>query len=164
MKPASIFRRRSVLLAAGFAAAIAVAVSVAARRPASAMQSAAGEPQLIAATFRSAWCSSCKILEPNLQKAMPEFADKAVEFVEFDFTFGDNEELAALAAAHDLTRLYEANKGATGFTVLVDAETGAIVDTLTMNFTAKDMTRAIATALDVASHTDDHAAPAPAGR
>lgn len=142
--------------------AIAVAVSIAARRPASAMQPAAGEPELIAATFRSAWCSSCKILEPNLAKAMPAFADKAVEFVEFDFTFGENEELAALAATHDLTRLYEANKGATGFTVLVDADTGAIVDTLTMTFTEKDMTRAIAAALSLASYTDDQPAPAPA--
>lgn len=145
------------------AIAIAVAVSVAARRPVSgASQAATGEPQLIAATFRSAWCSSCKILEPNLAKAMPAFAGKAVEFVEFDFTFGEKEELAALAAAHDLTRLYEANKGATGFTVLVDADTGAIVDTLTMNFSAKDMTRAIDRALAIATHTDDRGPAAPA--
>lgn len=142
---------------------IAVAVGVAARGPApKAVQGAAGAPQLIAATFRSAWCSSCKILEPNLAKAMPAFADKAVEFVEFDFTFGENEKLAALAAAHDLTRLYEANKGATGFTVLVDADTGAIVDTLTMNFTAKDIEGAISRALAVASYTEDRAGAAPA--
>lgn len=142
--------------------AIAVAVSVSARRPASAIQSAPGEPELIAATFRSAWCSSCKVLEPNLAKAMPDFEGKPVEFVAFDFTFGENDELAALAASHDLSRLYEANKGATGFTVLVDADSGAIVDTLTMNFSAKDMTRAIGRALAIASHTDDRTGPAPA--
>ncbi|HBS30581.1 MAG TPA: thiol reductase thioredoxin [Parvularcula sp.] len=142
--------------------AIAAAAFLAARRPASAMQDAAGEPQLIAATFRSAWCSACKILEPKLARAMPEFAGQPVEFVEFDFTFGPNEDLAALAAAHGLTRLYEANKGATGFTVLVDADTGAIVDTLTMNFSTKDMEKAIGDALAIASHTDERAAPAPA--
>ncbi|MDZ7629285.1 MAG: hypothetical protein U5J99_12875 [Parvularculaceae bacterium] len=142
--------------------AIAVAVAVAARGPApAAMQGSAGAPQLIAATFRSAWCSSCKILEPNLAKAMPAFAGEPVEFVEFDFTFGENDKLAALAAAHDLTRLYQANKGATGFTVLVDADTGAIVDTLTMNFTAADMKRAIERALAIALHTDDRAAATP---
>lgn len=94
---------------------------------------------------------------------MPQFEDKAIEFVDFDFTFGETEALAALAAAHDLTRLYEANKGATGFTVLVDADTGAIIDTLTMNFSVSDIERALGRALAIASHTDDQARAPAAG-
>lgn len=148
-------RRAGVITA--IVIAMAVAVAVASRRDAGPVtQAAPAAPQLIAATFTSAWCASCRVLEPQLKKAMPKFKDKAIEFVEFDFTFGEEERLAALASAHGLTRLYEANKGATGFTVLVDADTGAVVDTLTMNFSVSDLERALA----IASHTDDKAADA----
>lgn len=154
MKPTSIPRRRGVLLAACFIGALAVAVAVKAPTPVVA-QKAAGAPRVIAASFTSAWCSSCRILEPRLAEAMPAFRDAAIEFVEFDFTFGETEELGARAAAHGLARLYEANKGATGFTVLVDARTGEIIDTLTMNFSVADIRGALKRALAIASHTDD---------
>lgn len=155
-------RRTGVIVALAIAIAAAIAVASRGHAP-SVAQTAAGAPQLIAASFTSAWCSACRILEPRLAEVMPKFKDKAIEFLDFDFTFGEDEKLAALAASHDLSRLYEANRGATGFTVLVDAETGAIIDTLTMNFTAADIERALTRALLVASHTDDRpAAPAPA--
>lgn len=158
MKPTSIFKRRGVLLAAGFAAALAAAVAVKGPTPVVA-QKAAVAPRVIAASFTSAWCSSCRILEPRLAEAMPAFKDAAIEFVEFDFTFGETDEIAARAAAHGLTRLYDANKGATGFTVLVDARSGEIIDTLTMNFTVADIRGALKRALAIASHTDEAAGP-----
>lgn len=157
----SLLKRRGFLVAAAFAAAIVVAVAVKAPTPVVAQKSAL-EPHIIAASFTSAWCSSCRILEPRLAAAMPAFKDKAIEFVEFDFTFGETEDLARLAAEHGLARLYEANKGATGFTVLVDARSGAIVDTLTMNFTVEDIRGALRRALAIASYTDDKAT-APTG-
>ena len=153
-------RRTGVMVAVVIGIAAALAVASRGRAPAVERVSQ-GPPQLIAASFTSAWCSSCRILEPRLAKAMPTFKDSAVAFVEFDFTFGETDELAALAAAHSLTRLYEANKGATGFTVLLDAGSGEIIDTLTMNFTADDIERAIARALAIASHTDDRPKDAP---
>ncbi len=138
--------------------AIAVAVSVSARnRSPSIEQSATGAPRVIAASFTSAWCSSCRILEPRLAEAMPAFKSAAIEFVEFDFTFGETEALAARAAEQGLTRLYDANKGATGFTVLVDARSGEIIDTLTMHFSVADIKGALKRALAIASHTDETA-------
>lgn len=157
----SIFRRRGVLLAAGFLAAFAVALAVKAPTP-RVDQKAAGAPQIIAASFTSAWCAACRILEPRLAEAMPAFRNDAIEFVEFDFTFGATDDLAARAAAQGLTRLYDANKGATGFTVLVDARSGEIVDTLTMNFSVADIKGALKRALAIASHTDERAPPPPA--
>ena len=143
--------------------AIAVALSVSGRsRSPSIEQSATVAPQLIAASFTSAWCASCRILEPRLSEVMPAFKDSAIEFVKFDFTFGETPELADRAAALGLTRLYEANKGATGFTVLVDARSGEIVDTLTMNFTVADIKLALNRALAIASHTDEPPASGPA--
>lgn len=148
-------RSKGAVAAAMFAAAFALAVAVKGPTPVVA-QSPASAPRVIAASFTSAWCAACRILEPRLAKAMPAFRDEAVEFVEFDFTFGHTETLAATAAEKGLARLYEANRGA-GFTVLVDAQTGEIIDTLTMHFTAEDIARALRRALAIASHTDDHA-------
>jgi hypothetical protein len=148
-------RPRALILIAA-AASAAVAAGVFARAPATSLEAAfAGKPEIIAATFASAWCSSCKILEPKLANIIPGFSAEPVSFVEFDFTFGPSEALASKAAALGLQGLYERNKGATGFTVLIDAETGEILDTLTMNFSESAMRAAIARAIVVASYTDE---------
>ena len=109
------------------------------------------EPEIIAATFSSAWCSSCKILEPRLAKVIPEFSDKPVKFVEFDFTFGQRAEIADQAAAVGLSTIYPQFKGATGFTVLVDAQSEEIIDILTINHSSKAMRAAIAQSIALAS-------------
>lgn len=159
MKLPIILRRRGFLVAAGFAAAFAAALAVKGPTPV-VSQGSAGAPRLLAASFTSAFCPACRILEPRLAAVMGDFKGEPVEFVEFDFTFGETEALAARAAALGLGRLYEANKGATGFTVLVDARSGAIIDTLTMNFAEKDISRAIRNALAITSYTEDGAGPA----
>ena len=108
-------------------------------------------PQLIAATFSSAWCTSCKILEPRLEDVAPDFADAPVKFVKLDFTFGQRGAIEEQAAAEGLSDIYPRFKGATGFTLLVDAETGEIVDSLTIKHSRDAMRAAIAQALAQAS-------------
>lgn len=143
------------------AVAFAGAFFMFARTPATNAQAAyAGKPEVVAATFSSSWCSACKILKPKLAKVIPGFAKEKVAFIEFDFTFGPRAELAAEAERYGLAELYERNKGATGFTVLVDSDTGEILDTLTMNFSESAMRAAIAQAIAIASHTDDPAGAA----
>ncbi len=110
-----------------------------------------GDPEVVAATFASAWCSSCKILMPRLARVIPDFADQPVKFVELDFTFGERKEIEQLAAAEGLAKIYPQFKGATGFTVLVDRDTGEIIDTLTINHSGKAMRAAIAQAIARAS-------------
>lgn len=107
-------------------------------------------PELVAATFASAWCSSCKILKPRLAGVIPEFRDRPVRFVELDFTFGQHEENERRATEEGLGEAYKRFKGATGFTLLIDAETGEIVDSLTMNHSKDAMRAAIAAALATA--------------
>ncbi|MFN0023357.1 MAG: TlpA family protein disulfide reductase [Parvularculaceae bacterium] len=153
---AALDKFRGIFLLAAFVAALGIAVAVKAPAP-DVAQKSAGKASVVAASFTSAWCAACRILEPRLADAMSAFSDRAVEFVDFDFTFGDTLALADLAKAHDLSRLYEANKGATGFTVLVDANTGEIIDTLTMNFSPGDIRAAIERALAIATHTEDAA-------
>lgn len=152
---------KSRLFVAIFAAAALVAgLAFVNRSKAGSVEAAyAGKPEIIAATFASAWCPACKVLEPKLARVVPGFAGEPVAFVRFDFTFGPRDELKAEAGRYGLGDLYERNKGATGFTVLVDSDTGEIVDTLTMNFSEGAMRSAIARAIAVASHTDDEARP-----
>lgn len=113
----------------------------------------AREPELIAVTFASAWCSSCKILEPRLASVIPDFADKPVKFIELDFTFGQRGELEQQARAEGLADIYPRFKGATGFTLLVDKDTGEIIDTLTIDYSKQAMRAALARALALAMQT-----------
>lgn len=144
------------IAAYALAAAFIGAFFMFARTPAtSADAPSAGKPEIVAATFASSWCSACKVLKPKLAKVIPGFANDPVAFVEFDFTFGPRDETRAEADKYGIGDLYERNKGATGFTVLVDYDSGEILDTLTMNFSENAMKSAIARAIEIASHTDE---------
>ncbi|MEX6632400.1 thioredoxin domain-containing protein [Hyphococcus lacteus] len=109
-----------------------------------------GEPEVVAVTFASAWCSVCKILEPRLAEVVPEFSDKPVKFVRLDFTFGQTGSLETQAEAEGLSDLYPRFKGATGFTLLVDRDTGELLDSLTVNHSKDAMRTAIAQAIALA--------------
>ena len=118
-----------------------------------------GEPEIIAATFSSAWCSSCKILKPRLADVIPEFADDPVKFVEFDFTFGQRADIAEQAEQEGLEDVYPRFKGATGFTLLVDADTGEIIDMLTIRHSKNAMRAVIAQAVATAERPLETPAP-----
>ena len=75
-------------------------------------------------------------------------------FEMIDFTFGANDDIRAEAEEYGVETLYDQNKGATGFTVIVDYDTGEVLDTLTMNFSEDAMKSAIARAIAIASSTD----------
>jgi len=109
------------------------------------------DPEIIAATFSSAWCSSCKILEPRLKAVVPTFADAPVKFVKLDFSLGQRGAVEKKANREGLGEIYPQFKGATGFTLLVDADTGEIVDSLTIRHSEKAMRAAIAQAIAKAS-------------
>lgn len=111
------------------------------------------EPEVIAATFASAWCASCKILQPRLAEVMPDFADQPVKFVELDFTFGQGGGVEEKARAEGLADIYPRFKGATGFTLLVDRDTGEIIDSLTVDYDKNAMRAAIAQALAIAARS-----------
>ncbi len=113
-----------------------------------------GEPEIVAATFYAAWCSPCRILEPRLSDVAPSFADKPVKFVKLDFTFGQRADVKALAGREGLAEAYRRFAGATGFTLLIDRETGETIDMLTIDHSPRAMRAAIAQAIAVASRPD----------
>lgn len=122
------------------------------RAPAtSAEQTFTGEPEVVAVTFASAWCSACKIVKPRVVSVMDDFSNSPVKFVELDFTFGQRTEIREIAVENGFTLLYDKLAGSTGFTVLVDRDTGGIIDTLSVNHNEEAMRQAIDRALTVAT-------------
>ena len=81
----------------------------------------------------------------------PDFADKPVKFVKLDFTLGQRGAVAEKAKREGLGDVYPDYKGATGFTLLVDADTGEVVDSLTIRHSEKAMRTAIAQAIAAAT-------------
>lgn len=144
-------RKLLIIAAFGFAAVVAIGSRALSNPSVEADYVADRPPELVAATFSSEWCASCKVIAPRLAAVAPDFAEKPVRFAELDFTFGRRGDLEQKAAALGLGELYPRFKGATGFTLLVDAETGEIIDTLTINHSEKAMRAAIAQALAIAS-------------
>jgi hypothetical protein len=146
-----------------FLALIVIAAMVAARpfaqtAASDVVQPSRGAPEVIAATFSSAFCPACAVLKPKLARVLPRFADKPIAFVEFDYTIADRKALRAKAEALGIAPIYEAAAGATGYTVLIDAQSGLVLDTLTQNFSEKALEAALARALDIAAYTDDQPA------
>ena len=121
----------------------------------------AEEPKVVAATFSAAWCAPCRILEPRLAGVIPKFADAPVKFVKLDFTRGPHEETADLARREGLSDVYRRFGGASGFTLLVDRETGEVIDMLTVDHSGRAMRAAIAQAIAVAEQPGAAAAHPP---
>lgn len=106
-----------------------------------------GEAKIVAATFTSAFCSVCKIIEPRLANVIPEFNGSPVQFLELDFTFGKTDHHEKLAQKNGFTDVYHRFKAGTGYTLLINPATGDVIDMLTINHSEKAMRAAIAQAL-----------------
>lgn len=107
------------------------------------------EPRLAAAVFRSAFCGQCRVIEARLDDVRPDYAGAAMEWVEFDFTFGARGALAERAAAERLSGLYGQLAPRTGFIVLVDRETGQAIEIITARYGRDQMRAAFDRALAI---------------
>ncbi|MEO1015127.1 MAG: thioredoxin domain-containing protein [Pseudomonadota bacterium] len=140
---------------AGFAMVAAALFAFVVAKPAATSVAAesGGPAEVVAVTFSSAWCASCRILKPRLARVIPEFADAPVKFVEIDFSFGAAEAARAIAVAEGVEEAFDDVAGATGFTLLIDRDTGAVIDMLTASYPEKAMRASIASALAIAART-----------
>lgn len=113
------------------------------------------EPRLVAATFRSAWCGPCRVLEPRIEAAQRAHEGAPVEFVRFDFTYGARDALARRAEAEGIEQAYAENAPDTGFTLLIDRETGDVLARITMRYRQQDIAAAIDRAIEITLRRED---------
>ncbi len=92
------------------------------------------EPRLVAAMFRSSWCSACRVIEPRIEDVRAEYEDAAIDWVKFDFTLGRRGGLRELAEAEGLLAIYDDAAGSTGFMLLIDRDTNQVFEMITMDY------------------------------
>jgi len=100
-------------------------------------------PRLVAAMFRSSWCSACRIIEPRIDDVKDDYENRAVEFIRFDFTMGQRDGLRRIAEDEGIIDLYDRLAGRTGFMVLMDRETGTVIEMITMAYDREQIREAL---------------------
>ena len=132
------------------AVAAAVITGFAVFRPAAPIEGSE-TPLVTAAMFYSDWCASCRILEPKLKTVRPDYADKPVRFVKYDFTLGPRPAHRQTAEEEGMSKLYEEHKGGTGFMVLIDRNDGELLDVVTMRYSEDEIRNALNGAITTAA-------------
>lgn len=103
---------------------------------------------LMAVKFWHQTCPACREIDPRFAQIRKEFADRPVLFVTFDMsTQQSRAQSKMLAERLGIEDLYEDNFGATGYVVLVDAETRREVDRLTASQDTRTMREKLASSL-----------------
>jgi thiol-disulfide isomerase/thioredoxin len=97
------------------------------------------ETKLYALTFHADYCSACKKLKPQVMALQPKLEGKSVEWVKFDFTSAETKAKSKEKAAElGVADIYEQNQ-ATGFVLLVNANSKETLARLTSMQTSDEM-------------------------
>ena len=118
------------------------------------VQASEEKAEVYSVLFYADWCGSCKVLDPNIEKArgQSDLDNKSVLFVRLDLTDATKRHQSSLMAdALGLGNFYKENAGATGFALLVDAETKKIITKITKKSDAKVISSQIKSAISQAS-------------
>jgi len=132
--------RKSVKLLAALGAAAATAalstgVPAAAQTP---MQTQAQMPAMYVVMFRADWCAPCKIVEPNITRALNTLRDPSIEYVTFDITDPGRSELSAHRAFdRQIVPQYNSWMGVTGFAAIIDGDTKRTLGCVNMMYDAE---------------------------
>jgi len=81
-------------------------------------------PEMYVVMFRADWCGPCKIVEPNLDRALRTLNDPSIRVVTIDVTDSLRIERSAhIAFDHNIVAQYNQWYGVTGFAAMIDADT-----------------------------------------
>src|SRR5713226_3585374 len=109
-------------------------------------------PKVLAVLFYADWCSSCKELEPKLNKVKRDFEGKPILFTRFDLTDEfTNDQAARYAALLGLESYYTENAGKTGYMLLIDSHSKKVLGRINKQDSPADMKAALTKALSVAA-------------
>ncbi len=121
------------LIAAGLAGAAALGVGVlsgpAVHADAAVVEAAeVASPKLVVVKFHADWCGKCRAMEGPMTKARLALTEEPVLFVRFDFTDESTARQSEyLASLTGYDSVWETHMRKTGFSILVDADTGNMV-------------------------------------
>lgn len=105
--------------------------------PATAQQ----RPDVYVVMFRADWCGPCKIVEPNLNRALSNLRDPGIKVITIDITTPLlSERSAHTAFDHNIVRQYNQWMGITGFAAIIDADTKSTLGCVNMMYDARAMT------------------------
>ncbi len=119
-----------------------------------AMAKEADKPEVLAVLFYADWCGSCKILDPEVAKARSEadLDNQPVVFVRLDLTDETTRYQAGLLASSlGLEEVYTDYGSATGFMLLVDADSKDVLATLKKSMDADAIADQILGSINAAS-------------
>ena len=98
------------------------------------------KPEMYVVIFRADWCGPCKIVEPNLDRAMRDLNDPAIKVVMIDVTDASRIERSAYVAFdHQIASQYNQWYGVTGFAAMIDADTKNTLGCVNMMYDAATM-------------------------
>jgi len=105
-------------------------------------------PKVLAVLFYADWCSSCKELEPKLNKVKRDFEGKPILFTRFDLTDEfTNDQAARYAALLGLANYYTENAGKTGYMLLIDSQSKKVLGRINKQDSSEAMKAALTSAL-----------------
>ncbi len=103
------------------------------------------QPAMYVVMFRADWCGACKIVEPNLSRAMAALNDPSLQVLVIDITDGPRTERSAnLAFDAGIVPQYNNWYGVTGFAAMIDADTKRTLGCVNMVYNAQAMAQHIA--------------------
>ncbi|MEL6614289.1 MAG: thioredoxin domain-containing protein [Bacteroidota bacterium] len=108
----------------------------------------ADDPQVYAVVFTADWCPSCKVLDPKLAAVTDDLAAMGVEVIALDLTDAASRRRAkAEAIGGGYGEVYAQHEGATGFALLLSAETKEVLDRIVSTDSEADIRRKARAAL-----------------
>lgn len=107
----------------------------------------AEQTKLLALTFHADYCGACKKLKPNVMDLQAKMNGEPVQWVKFDFTSEESKAKSEqLADELGVADHYKKNQ-ATGFVLLVDADTKEQVGKLTSRQSGDEMYQTVKNSL-----------------
>ncbi|WP_371397881.1 thioredoxin family protein [Fretibacter rubidus] len=94
-------------------------------------------PDIYVVMFKADWCAPCKVVEPNLAKALNQLRDPGIEYLEIDISNPGLSEIGAHKAFdRNIVPQYNSWLGVTGFAAIIDGDTKQTLGCVNMLYDA----------------------------
>lgn len=98
------------------------------------------EPEVLGVMFYADTCGSCKVLDPKIEAVKSSFLTKPVLFVKLDHSNdGTKNQSALLAGSLGLGEVYKAQEKASGFMLIVNADSKKVLGKLTRDMSEAEI-------------------------